>query len=71
MHAWATEIAPLLGAFISGCSRNPLDTHEGLVLSGAQIDAISNGKNAFKCDDIAVQDANWFVAQSRQGVQVR
>ena len=60
MLAWAEDISPKLASFINGCTRNPLNTYQGLVLSGLQIAEISSGTNAYICDDIAVQDLNWL-----------
>lgn len=61
MLAWAGDISPRLASFINNCTRNPLNTYEGLVLSGRQIAEISSGTNPYICDDIAVQDLNWLI----------
>ncbi|WP_296075723.1 hypothetical protein [uncultured Agrobacterium sp.] len=60
MLAWAGDISPKLASFINNCTRNPLNTYEGLALSGLQIAEISSETNPYTCDDIAVQDLNWL-----------
>jgi hypothetical protein len=63
MLGWAQELSPNLASFLKSCSKNPLDSADGIVLSGVQIKSIIEGNNDFRCDDIAFQDGKWIVDQ--------
>ncbi|AFL52520.1 hypothetical protein USDA257_c39760 [Sinorhizobium fredii USDA 257] len=67
MLEWAEEISPNLASFLKACSKNPLDTYEGIALSGQQVEFVSSGRSDFSCDDIAGQDIKWLMDSGRVG----
>lgn len=60
MLPWARKISPRLEDFLKSCSVNPLDSHEGIALSGSQIDQIRQGTAEFRCDDLREQNLTWM-----------
>ncbi len=67
MLGWANEVSPKLATFLNACSKNPLDTYEGIALSGRQIELIASAKNDFNCDDISNQDVHWLTSTGQVG----
>lgn len=51
MRPWIEKISPKLLAFIDSCSKNPLETDDGIGLRWSEIEEIIEGKNSFTCDD--------------------
>lgn len=57
--------SPHLGSFLRACTKNPLDTADGIVLSGEQLAAISSVRSDFTCDDVAFQGMRWLLDSGR------
>lgn len=67
MFEWANEISPKVEAFLRSCKSNPLDTYEGIALSGTQLKAIVDNAASYTCDDVRHQDINWLIRNGHVG----